>query len=70
MMKGMGYGKGYRYDHDTEFGISGQSYLPESLHEQIFYTPGELGYEKDVAKRIQWWEKLRQKARRQIDADQ
>jgi putative ATPase len=63
MMRRMGYGEGYRYDHDEPDAFSGQSYWPEALGEQRFYTPTERGFERDVAKRLEWWSKLRERRR-------
>jgi len=45
MMKGLGYGKGYKYPHDYEGGLAPQSYLPDQLSERIYYDPSERGYE-------------------------
>ncbi len=59
MMKELGYGKGYEYDHDAEEGFSGQSYLPEGMSRQKFYQPGERGFEREVSKRLVYWETLR-----------
>ncbi|MCW9034264.1 MAG: replication-associated recombination protein A [Alphaproteobacteria bacterium] len=59
MMKEMDYGKGYEYDHDAEDGFSGQSYLPEGMSRQKFYQPGERGFEREVSKRLVYWETLR-----------
>ncbi len=57
LMKSLGYGKEYQYDHDAPEHFSGQACLPESLGSKIFYTPGEFGFEKEIAKRLEWWEK-------------
>ena len=59
MMRDLGYGKDYVYDHDTEAGFSGQSYFPEDMARERFYRPGERGFERDVAKRLAYWAKLR-----------
>jgi len=59
MMKEAGYGDGYRYDHDEPDAFSGQDYWPEKLGKQTFYEPVERGFERDVGKRIDWWNKLR-----------
>jgi putative ATPase len=58
MMKDIGYGKGYSYDHNTEHGFSGQSYLPETMQDQEFYTPVERGFEREIKKRLDYWRKL------------
>ena len=59
MMKDLGYGKDYVYDHDTDEGFSGQSYFPEDMDRETFYRPLERGFERDVAKRLAYWAKLR-----------
>lgn len=59
LMKGMGYGKDYAYDHDTEHGFSGQDYFPEAMGRQQFYQPVERGFERDIKKRLEYWQKLR-----------
>ena len=60
MMKDMGYGDGYVYDHDTAEGFSGQDYFPEGMDRRRFYAPGERGFERDIAKRLAYWDRLRQ----------
>ncbi len=59
MMKEMGYGKGYKYDHDAEDGFSGQDYFPEGLDREAYYKPAERGFEREIAKRLEYWNKLR-----------
>ncbi len=59
MMKDMGYGKGYAYDHDTEHGFSGQNYFPDDLEREEFYRPFERGFEREIKKRLDYWAKLR-----------
>ena len=51
LMKQIGYGKGYQYDHDAEGGFSGDNYWPEEMAPQTFYTPTDRGFEKRVAER-------------------
>ena len=65
MMKDIGYGKGYQYDHDAEEGFSGQNYFPEGMPRQRFYNPPERGFERELVKRLDYWAKLR--AKRQSD---
>ena len=60
VMKDEGYGQGYLYDHDQPEAFSGQDYFPEDLSRQKFYDPPERGFERDIVKRIRYWEKLRQ----------
>jgi putative ATPase len=59
LMKGEGYGDGYRYDHDEPDAFSGQDYFPEKMGRKIFYDPPERGFERDIRKRLEWWAKLR-----------
>ena len=62
LMKDLGYGAGYVYDHDTEAGFSGQNYFPDDMARKTYYRPGERGFEREVAKRLAYWERLRGKA--------
>ncbi|MBX3539035.1 MAG: replication-associated recombination protein A [Chelatococcus sp.] len=62
-MKGEGYGAGYAYDHDEPDAFSGQDYWPEALGRQHFYAPVERGFEREIRKRLDWWEKLRAERR-------
>ncbi len=59
LMKQEGYGAGYAYDHDAPDAFSGQDYWPEKLGRQRFYDPVDRGFERDIRKRLDWWEKLR-----------
>jgi putative ATPase len=59
LMKNLGYGKGYTYDHETEAGFSGDNYWPEEMRPQTYYRPTERGFEKRVAERLAYWEELR-----------
>jgi len=61
LMKDLGYGKGYNYDHDTAEGFSGQNYFPDGMARQRFYNPVERGFERDILKRIEYWDRLRAK---------
>jgi len=58
-MKSEGYGTGYAYDHDAPHAFSGQDYWPEALGRQHFYDPPERGFEREIRKRLEFWEKLR-----------
>jgi putative ATPase len=62
LMRNLGYGKGYVYDHATEEGFSGQNYFPEGVARRNFYRPGERGFEREIKKRLEYWDKLRQRA--------
>jgi len=59
LMKGEGYGAGYRYDHDEPDAFSGQDYFPEALGRQTFYDPPDRGFEREIKKRLEYWAKLR-----------
>ncbi|MBB4187846.1 putative ATPase [Sinorhizobium terangae] len=59
LMKGEGYGEGYRYDHDEPDAFSGQDYFPEKMGRKTFYDPPERGFERELRKRLEWWAKLR-----------
>jgi putative ATPase len=61
LMRNLGYGKGYVYDHATEEGFSGQNYFPEGVARRNFYRPGERGFEREIKKRLEYWDKLRQR---------
>ncbi len=56
LMKGLGYGRGYQYAHDSPDHYLPQEYLPDELRGTAFYAPGGFGYEKKVAERMEWWE--------------
>lgn len=58
LMKDIGYGKNYDYDHNTEHGFSGQNYFPEDMPRANFYTPAERGFEREIKKRMDYWGKL------------
>lgn len=63
LMKSLGYGAGYAYDHDMAEGFSGANYWPDEMTPQSFYQPVERGFEAKVRERIAHWERLRQAAR-------
>ena len=65
MMKDMGYGKGYEYDHDAADGFSGQNYFPDGMKRGVYYLPQERGFERELKNRLDYFVKLR--ARRQED---
>ena len=67
MMKNLGYNAGYIYDPDTANGFSGQNCFPESLGRQKFYHPVERGFEREIKKRLEYWEGLRQKLNSEPD---
>lgn len=59
MMQNMGYGDGYIYDQDLEDGFSGQNYFPEEMGRRRFYNPVDRGFEREIKKRIDYFDKLR-----------
>ncbi|MBI3517627.1 MAG: replication-associated recombination protein A [Proteobacteria bacterium] len=59
LMKDLGYGKGYEYDHDAEDAFSGQNYFPDGMRRQRFYAPPDRGFEREIRKRLEWWDKRR-----------
>ena len=59
LMKDIGYGSGYQYDHDTEDGFSGQNYFPDEMPRRTFYRPSDRGFEGEVRKRLEYWNNLR-----------
>ncbi|MDQ1847252.1 replication-associated recombination protein A [Gemmobacter fulvus] len=61
LMKEIGYGAGYAYDHDAEDGFSGQDYFPEGMRRPVFYIPPERGFERELKKRVEYFAKLRAK---------
>ena len=63
LMKDVGYGKGYTYDHDAEGGFSGDNYWPEEMAPQNFYVPTDRGFEKRLAERLARWEERRAELR-------
>jgi len=61
LMKNLGYGKGYEYDHGAADAFSGQNYFPDGMTRETFYQPKDTGFEREIAKRIEYWAKLRVK---------
>ncbi|HTM95100.1 MAG TPA: replication-associated recombination protein A [Croceibacterium sp.] len=59
LMKQIGYGQGYTYDHDADEGFSGDNYWPEEMEPQTYYEPVERGFERQVKERIEYWNRLR-----------
>jgi putative ATPase len=68
LMKDLGYGAGYAYDHDADEGFSGQDYFPAEIGRQRFYRPVERGFEREIGKRLEYWEKLR-RGRGSVEGD-
>ena len=63
LMKDLGYGEGYSYDHDAPDGFSGDNYWPDDMVPVDFYRPVDRGFEKRIAERIAWWEERRRELR-------
>jgi putative ATPase len=59
LMKNVGYGKGYAYDHDADEGFSGQDYWPEDMDREDFYEPTDRGFEAKVRERLEYWNERR-----------
>ncbi len=62
LMKDLGYAKGYAYDHDTAEGFSGQNYFPDGMQRETYYQPVERGFEREIVKRLAYWQKLREQS--------
>ncbi len=69
LMKDIGYGKGYAYDHDEEDGFSGRNYFPDGMERQQFYRPAERGFEREINKRLAYWQRLREKKAGNMEDD-
>jgi len=59
LMKDLGYGAGYSYDHDAPDGFSGDNYWPDEMAPADFYRPVDRGFEKRIAERLAWWDERR-----------
>ncbi|MDP9095636.1 MAG: replication-associated recombination protein A, partial [Pseudomonadota bacterium] len=59
LMKNLGYGAGYDYDHDTEDSFSGQNYFPDGMERPEFYRPRDRGFEREIGRRLESWAELR-----------
>ena len=68
LMKELGYNRGYQYAHDSAEGYIPQEYLPDELRGAEFYEPGPFGFEKEISKRLAWWQSLRERAAAQESA--
>ncbi len=69
LMKNVGYGKGYAYDHDADEGFSGQDYWPEGMESEAFYEPTDRGFEARVRERLEYWNERREELQ-QTDSEQ
>jgi putative ATPase len=63
LMKQVGYGKGYEYDHNADEGFSGANYWPEEMSPQAFYEPTGRGFEAKIAERLAYWDEKRRERR-------
>ncbi|MBD3734016.1 MAG: replication-associated recombination protein A [Sphingopyxis sp.] len=63
LMKDLGYGAGYSYDHDAPDGFSGDNYWPDAMPPAEFYRPVDRGFEKRIAERLAWWDERRREQR-------
>lgn len=61
LMKDIGYGDGYSYDHEHEDGFSGANYWPDAMAPQTYYTPVQRGFERKIMERLDYWQKMREK---------
>ena len=61
LMKKSGYGKGYKYPHNYPFSYVKQEYLPEKIKNINFYKPKDIGFEREINKRLEWWQKIKEK---------
>jgi putative ATPase len=59
LMKDLGYGAGYQYDHESDDGFSGQNYFPDAMPRQRLYQPRDRGFEREIGKRLEYWTRLR-----------
>ncbi|MGC8477121.1 MAG: replication-associated recombination protein A [Acetobacteraceae bacterium] len=59
LMRELGYGAGYAYDHDEADAFSGQNYFPDGMEREQFYRPRDRGFEREIGKRLQYWARLR-----------
>jgi putative ATPase len=69
LMKELDYGKGYRYDHDHPDHFAGQEFLPEKLRGRRYYHPTQFGFEKEIARRLEWWRRRKEQIREEVRKD-
>jgi putative ATPase len=68
-MKKIGYGKDYKYAHNFDYVTTDMETLPEKFKGREYYRPGELGLEKEIKKRMEWWEEMKRKTPSSEDAE-
>ncbi|MDR2646326.1 MAG: replication-associated recombination protein A [Holosporaceae bacterium] len=61
LMTELGYGEGYTYDHDAKHAFAGENFFPDELSRKTFYRPAERGFEREIKKRVDWWNSKRKK---------
>ena len=59
LMRDLGYGAGYSYDHEAPDSFSGQDYFPDGMARERFYRPADRGFEREVGRRLAHWAELR-----------
>ncbi len=59
LMKDLHYGRDYKYDHQFRYNYYYQKYFPDEMDEKVYYTPSNYGFEKDIKRRLDWWQKLK-----------
>jgi putative ATPase len=69
LMKDLGYGKGYEYDPEVDGGASGLDYFPPGMARERFYAPRDTGFEREIAKRLAYWEGVRERRRSEPSKD-
>ncbi len=67
LMKSLGYSDGYVYDHDTDDGFAGLDYFPPEMERRAFYQPSQFGFDKEIAKRLEFWARKRRGVRDRND---
>ena len=67
LMKSLGYSEGYSYDPDAPDGFSGANYFPEGMARESFYDPIDRGFEREIRKRLDYWDKLRRARQNTIE---
>jgi putative ATPase len=69
LMQSLGYSEGYQYDPDQPDSFSGQSHFPDELPRRVLYEPADRGFEREIKKRLEYWQKLRRKRAGAVDVD-
>ena len=62
LMKELGYGEGYTYDHNLTEAFSGQDYFPDAINDRSYYEPSNRGFEREIRKRMKYWDNLRKRS--------